>query len=428
MDQLPKKSAWIWVWRIAAGMFVVFALAILAGVAFLKTRPMPSANELAAADERYQKARALFPASAPETKSARVATSSTTTLDADSTAALQARADRLYRNIFEDNLGRGGFDVLAHGSDHKKILDHVDDARALAALYDKGVRVSPKLTRNFRLKHAPDVNAMANELSDDHNFKDVIEALKFMRVIDCPASGLPDRGQIQDHVSKVIGSNLQPLPAELMKLDLNLLAPRRPMDWQRCIGLQLDYAHDLRTATQELLDPAKAFHYTFALLNEELPNSWYKPFYVNGAGLYGAIVARPLYIAPTVNSRIVGEQVIQDYATAFSNHNAQDVQESVAIEMQRMNEQIKSRVIAGAIELRRGAPIPSPDQIRPDSYFFDPVTQRPYKLYVSRTNPNYVELHVRRPVVDGDGRKFEMDVYQFNLPANHPGLQGIPTL
>jgi hypothetical protein len=159
-----------------------------------------------------------------------------------------------------------------------------------------------------------------------------------------------------------------------------------------------------------------------------MPNNWYSSIYTNGIALYGAVVGPAMSFAPTVNSRIIEEQVLQDYATAWSHHDTQDVQGFVATELQRMNEQIKSRVVAGAIELRRGAPIPSPDQIGPGSYFFDPVTQRPYKLYVSRDNPNYVQLHVRRPVVDGDGRKFEMDVYQFNLPANHPGLQGVPRL
>lgn len=453
MDDKPTKSGWRWVRRIALVLLIMILLPIIGGLIYLKSLPMPSREKLDAADRRYREVRALFP------KTDLRANSTTTTLTADpnSTAALQAECDRLYLKIFEDNLGLGGWDVLAHGADKQKMRAHLDDAKALAAFYDKGIRLSPEFRVKFKLKYASVLNGFAwmltdepfilspdlkrkleqkrsedrlpQEMIDDHYNKMVL-ALKFLRVVDCPSSGFPDRGGlIHDDLSRIKNNALQPLTPELMKLELNLLAPREPMDWESYVAMDLDYYHELRFAGQELLDSRNSFQYAKFALSTQMPNSkWYKPIYTNGAALYGAIVGPPLHIAPMVNTRIAEEQQLQDYAAGCAHHSIpNEIPTFVALELKSNNEQIESRLLAGSIELRRGAEIPTPDRIGPDSYFFDPITQRPYRLYISQDNPNYVHLHIRRPVINGN-QHTEMEVMAFYLPVNQAGLSAIPKL
>lgn len=407
---------------------VVFTIAILGGLIYVRTRPMPSVDQLNAADRRYRDVRALFPN--PQTRNEPTSPTLVATTD---TAALRARGDRLFRNIVEDRYGLGGFEsVLVNGADREKILAHLDEARALAALYDKGIRVSPGI--RFKPGQGRIFSSLAYCIATDSGrtgcdttYEQFVEALKFLRVVGYQASSLPSFQLIDDPLLNRPRDTLAPLPAGLMNLDLNLLAPGGPMDWDRCVAFELDFCHELRLGAQDLLDSRTAFKYVKYGVSSNYVDSCYKPVITNALGLYGAVAGPPMHFAPNLEKHIQFEQSLEDYAAAWSRHEAPaEVPADIASAFRQNNEQIESRLRAGGIELRRGAPFPSPDTIGPGSYFFDPITQRPYKLYVSRENPNYAHLHVRRPVIAT--QHTETTVMEFYLSADHPGLENVPKL
>lgn len=101
-----------------------------------------------------------------------------------------------------------------------------------------------------------------------------------------------------------------------------------------------------------------------------------------------------------------------------------------------------SRLYAAGIELRQGKPLPSLETIDSSSYYFDPVTQRPYLLRIEGvmapaigTKPGHVILSICRPIQQSgiikNGKTIKVEgraMFTIVLPSNHPGLERIPRM
>lgn len=465
MDEPTRKSGWRLVRRMAAWTLIAFLMLMGAGIIYLKSLPLPDPEVLAEADNQYRRTRALFPDVRPTTgTAARTAIESTGT---SSTLAAQARCDRLFREMIAAERGDGQRQALIGLGmiSAEDVVGSVDKAKELAALYDQGVRVSPELQAEW-MRHGGRViiNQLAMALWLDarpgetarqiysrwgidqldpaeraKRFEGYFTALKLLRVVNAPVNdnglelfmiGGKQRAQNILYLTEV-----EDLPPELMKMDLNLLAPREPLDWTRGVASSLDFTHDGTAAWQSLLKASNAFDFFKALNEKNEPDTWYKPIQATLIGAGGAIVGPPMFVAPQLTWQMERAKDMQDYARALARGQLDpaNISYGTVFTLQMTNEQIGSRLLAGGIELRRGAAVPAPDKIGPDSYFFDPILQRPYKLYVQPAQKDWVDLCVRRQVAphaprQGEKPENEMDVTKIRLPANHPGLEGLPRL
>ncbi|MCE5230504.1 hypothetical protein LLG95_13050 [bacterium] len=462
MSETPAKSPWCLVRRIALFLFILFALAILAGLAFLKTRPVPSPESVADATRKYAMIRPLFSGREAEPNAAPAPTSAT--------LAMQADCDRLALEIVNTKYENASRDrMIVSGHITPRIMVNLDRAKALAAYYDKGLKISPEarreLERNFGgYSVAYIARAMIYDIRPDDTQDSIeagrkyyktldqldpaaraqmlgriVQALKLMRVVDTPIPGMGLGGCFRKSNDSWQIEAQPSLAPELMNLDLDLLAPRKPLDWDHCTALELDRVHEKTLSLQRLLNAPDAFRFFDSMSADEYPATWYKPFQIKAIAIGGAIAGPAMFIAPQLKFQLIAEDAVQQYAAmkAGNNIDPSKIDFDTAANIGNGNEQIASRILAGAVQLRKGAPVPAPDKIGPDSYFFDPITQRPYKLYVSHSPTGAVYLHVRRtvaPYEDWDSslqrriKKTEMEVTRIYLPANHPGLQGVPPL
>lgn len=440
-----------WVWRIAVWGFILLLIAIGAFVGYFKSLPTADPQKLAAADARYNQIRALFPA--PLTTTQTAASAIPNVSDANSTAVLQARCDQLFASLSTLDAKPSFYWTLPRFT-----REELDAARGLAAMYDKGMRVSPEARAKYKWFTAPQmVESLAKALVADlqpgdkwqtfsqklyaidfdklspaeraKRFERYELALKFLRVTGCPAGNLNIREQfdMSDVLGKSNGPALRPLPPEYSNLDLKLLAPREPLDWDFCLATVLERERKACLNFEEMTHAAKAFEMFKDLSIQSGRGKWYEPAIANVSGVIGAVIGPPKFIVPALESELRIEQNIQNYAVAYKkNALTHDILSKGRI-LEFQLEQLRSRLVAGGIELRRGGSVPTPDQIGPDSYFFDPMTQRPYLLYAKTEPTGLVRLSVRRPIMKDTQQNVEgREVFSIMLPANHPGLDRVP--
>lgn len=458
MDKSPGSPVWRQIRRLIFTALFLFVLAIIAGLIYLRTRPVPSPESIAEAGRKYKQVRALYRDAPSSTTLAAALTSNPTS----TSLALQAECDRLALDLVNSTYAFTDQSRIIFGHPSVKIMACADQASALAAMYDKGVRLSPEALREFEQKFGNRiVAAMVQYIIMDAGPQDtsesidkkprvldgcdaagrarmmerIVTALKLMRVVDSPIPGgvawhFRDPKNYSPHLEQ------QPvLPPELMNIDLELLAPRKPLDWDHYLGLELDYHREYSLTMQRLMNPPNAYQIWAGMTQDEFPDAWYKPIQVIAIGAGGAVASPRMFFGPELKHSLQREESIQQYAAAYAARTLDPSKIETAWVFD--NEQISSRVLAGAIELRRGGTVPDLNKIGPDSYFFDPITQRPYNFYVSPAKNGAVYLHVRRPVApyedwDPDGQqritKNEQEVTKIYLPANHPGLERVPKL
>lgn len=458
MAQSQGSSLWRWIRLTAFFAFVIMILVIVGVRIYLNHLPRPSAEKIATTEQNYRRVRALFPENTSTTLSS---TPPVLPHSATTTESLQARCDRLFIEISQIK-----YDFLS-GDHYPRIgQEDVDRARALAALYDSGVRVSPEARRGYRLTSDGVVveflarsifldfkpegrehpiterifQTRSKMLDDDRagQFARYVEALKFLRVVNCPVSGQSLSGANNDFIrgplKKLDGYSLGPLPPDLENFDVELLAPRGRLDWDACVALELDRDRDEAAAFEKLMHAGNVYRFTKNQIDNDFPDTWYKPVQSNLVGIGCAIVLPSLSAAPKLESRLGAEKGMQDYAAALKRNNLTQETVAGAHVLEYQNDQIIARAEAAAIELRRGAKLPSPGDIGPDSYLFDPVTQRPYMFTQETVSPGVVKVSIRRPLTrilmnPNDKKVIEgIEVISVCLPANHPGLANVPKM
>lgn len=456
MEENTNKSGWRWVIRIALGIFILLVLAIGGGIIYFKSLPMPDPKEFAAAEQRYRQVRSLFPNSTSPKRDARQTTS--TANIAGTSQTLQARCDRLFAALLMKP-----YDPFRGEYNPRLTREDLDNAKALAALYGQGVRVSPEARASYRMSTngrllgfmakallldikpgdgnlaITEKSIKARRISDAElpkYFERYVESLKFLRVVNCPVSrmdNLMNDEFMRGYLSKKTGDSLSPLPPELSNFNVELLAPRGPVDWENYMALELDWLHDDCVGTEKLLHAGNAFRYLKNMQKDRVSDTWYYSTLNNVGAAVGAITMPPTMFAPMVESNLKLEQGIQNYAAALKKNELTPEAVRGAAILNYHNEQILARLEAAGIELRRGEALPMPDKIGPDSYLYDPVTRQPYMLQAKPESPGVVRLSIRRPIMkstihsaSGDKQVDGWEVMSVLLPANHPGLERVP--
>lgn len=433
---------------------IVFFVLNLSCIVYLQTRPMPSNTDIDAGEQEYRRVRAMLPDPTPRHDAA--TTRSLTTVAANETP--QQKCDRLVREILAPNqiLVRTG------GNTHykeKKVFAVFDKVKAIVALYDQGVRVSPEISGRY----SPDDHRVLSFIStilasglkaDDsdtsrqtkyqfayqysaQNFTNTLEGLKFIRATDALLLER-DFYSACSFVKDSLSSTSLALPREISALDLNLLAPRGSYECDRVIKLALDERRLRLREHKKFLKFGTAYR-NFKQDIQIGADSWANNAAVrNALAFTAAIVLPPTIISSEIRKEIENEKKVETFATALANHNIQPDKipgkTFDLIEAASGSEQIRLRRLAGALELRRGAAIPSPDKIGPDSYFYDPLTQRPYQMYQLPGANNTVQVVMCRTVAPytqshANNRPLNLkqaNVMTFTLSANHPGLEAIP--
>ncbi|MEN6625875.1 MAG: hypothetical protein ABFD69_06590 [Candidatus Sumerlaeia bacterium] len=442
MAEREKRSVGRWLLRIVFASIAAVFLLIAIGVIVLYSRPRPSAESLAAAEERYREVRALYPGATTTTLAA-VAASPTPAAPA-TTETLQARCDRLYLDLLVPA-------DFMDGLNPYRLKDKMDSARQLAGLFDSGVRVSAEARSHYRHVHNRALMAMADylwqdavptgmQMGDSYDFKDpdpaarakrferLILTLKYLRMIDC--SGEQWNNQAMKCLN-LYAIQMEKLPPELAAIDLGLISPRRVLDFQAIVALQLDYLRDARKVYEQMMKPGVVFQYVHEHEFRTEHGDWFIKASKYLACAASAVLYPPLYGAKTLDQALKFEKAHHDYAAALAK--GPSVPPVMMFSPLGREMRLYSRLVAGAIGLRRGDPIPPPEQIGPDSYFFDPVLQKPYKMYRERnvhsSDPQSAAyLYIRRPYVVESGVIQEYDIIRIPLPSDHPGLENVPGL
>ncbi|MEN6625131.1 MAG: hypothetical protein ABFD69_02765 [Candidatus Sumerlaeia bacterium] len=411
-------------------------LVIVAGLLLYHGAAMPSVETYAKAEKRYRETRALFadPITTVPVQAAPVS------ITVQTTESLQARCDRLFLELLVPQ-------APLNANEYAALDSKLETALELAGMYDRGVMVSSEAKTQYRVfQHAGALGYLAGRIAYAHNprsghpefvfnepdpavraqkFGDLVNALKFMDVIDCP--------MIHCSVYDVFDRCITPmdwrkqdmipvLPPEVAAMDLALIAPRRPIDWDWRLTQYLEYTHehtlrfkkmsDTRFVYQQRINARRATH------PEE--NRWYHVpvLYASGA----EAVVNALWNGPEYCNRLLKqEKGLQDYAASL-----QETPKPPNINLDGIFHDLRPRLIAGGVALRRGERLPAPGQIGPDSWFFDPVMQRPYKFYIEKRSAGVARLCVCRPYVFETGEVKDLPEFTITLPAGHPGLENVP--
>lgn len=422
---------------LCCALSLLVIILVVAWLFFFPRIPRDIKNEIAAAEQRFQQVRALYPDPTPRP-------------DLKPTSgSLQALADQLFLEIMiEPN------ELILNSYDREGLMSRLPKARELAGLYDSGVRVSDEAKLKYTLRRGEAIPWLASGIvcdvkkispNDEYIFghpwklgepdryrnsakiENVIAAFKFLRMVDCPTEARKlDALRECFEVDEDASDTLPVIPPQLMALDPDLIARRGPVDWQNHIRLCLDYRHEITVNDTRRLDPRFAFRVgQQQYMRKDL--AWYKKaggFFICVLG--GIIFPREEYTRESIRDKIRDQDEILRYAQNYLGKKT-----NLANPLEFSISSVHTRLIAGALQLRQGTPVPAPEQIGPDSYFYNPAARAPYKMYADRSTSSVTKLHIiwEYPDIysDDPNQVSEMDLIKIALPANHPGLDKIPT-
>lgn len=445
MAEQRERSPFRFLWRLTLIGALIVVVILGLGLGYLYSLPRPDRAVLAEAERKYEQVRALYPKLATpapvSTQTPQPKNQTQTT-----TESLQARCDRLFKELLLPT-------EIMTALDTRELDAKLENARELAAMYDSGIRVSDEARNLYRLVHADAFRYIAQSLAEGRHpgdpkalqygttwtareqdpvvraklFDNLVTALKFLRVADCPFQHLYIYQELivalQPPPINASGP-LRALPSELMTLDLNLLAPRRALDWPRCMALALEQCREQRKYWENMLDTGFVFDRLCEMESRaRVREPWSSKAFGYCRSVAGALVISRKHAPATLDYFRSVETNFEDYATSCAKSVAPIPADNTMIQLDF--DQLQARLIAGALALRRGEPVPPLDKIGPDSYFFDPVMQRPYILRASNTGRETGLLEVLRPFRFSNGVVQKMTRMNIALPANHPGLEKI---
>ncbi|MCE5230660.1 hypothetical protein LLG95_13855 [bacterium] len=423
-DQQHKSGRRVLKW-IALICCCVLLLTIAGGLLFLFSHPLPSEETITAADQRYQRTRALFPNFTPGPSQPTPTSHSTST-----TESLQARCDRLFLSVLIPCDPACG-DV----ADLTLIESKLPQARELADLYDTGIRVSPEARRhyalfrhNFTIRYLAETLLRGNGLQPDYNVRatKIVRALKFLKMIDSPNVNVNIELWLNDFLYSGGPSLLPPdLPPALKTLDTELISPRKPkpIDWDSYFPMILDQMHGMRKYQEKFLSPVFVFNYMRGLLHHsDPPERWYEKPIIYLISTKAAITHPRLQTPETLEDMLENESRVQHLAESWRAGKITPEKLTAALGASNIN--ISERLCAAAIELRQGAPLPAPAQITPDSYLYDLSLKKPFLLSVYELSTDVVCVLIQRAAAGNP----PMILKSINLPRKHPGLDNFRIL
>ncbi|MCE5230662.1 hypothetical protein LLG95_13865 [bacterium] len=432
--------------KFALVSFLIVGFLILVGLGIICSLPAPDPALAIDAEKRYERVRTAF-AAAPETGLPAEAPEADTT---PTSPALQAKCDALFEEMLYSYDSACG-----ETFDQNWVYSKLAKARELAALYDTGVRVSPATKKKYRLAHSYPIGQLATSLAHANDLgnqapnekiesiaQSIITAFKFINMIDCPSEHI--------HIDTIFDPNasmntLDPeghsyfkIPREYDTITPELVWPRnKPIDNAFYMALCLDRARERRKYFEKTLEPGFIYRKERERLDRrgarDVPDMVGNYF----EALVNAIVYPHIDGPQNLKTMIAREKNLQDAAAAYQ---AKTVRLEELVQILPGSYETSARLLAAELELRRGVPVPSADRITTDSYFFDPLAQKPFKLCVAKESDKISQLQLKRPasgsalvrqyagrysysVPDASGETLKI----IRLPATHPGLDNLTT-
>ncbi|MCE5231009.1 hypothetical protein LLG95_15630 [bacterium] len=395
----------------------------------------------------------------------------------------QQRCDQLFLSLLHkfDEYGDYRQNIRSYGPDDK----YVDSRRQLAelaAFYEKGIRVSDAARHKFKLPYGREIGLMQDTIVNyaigqryrERNLRAferphqpqpvtpekvdrMLEAMRMRRVTGCPAwpnGQYPPMTEVNWQLAWMLdpgGKNLStppPLPRPIETVPLELLAARDGRaEYETFLVLLAEMEAEYVNFRSELADPGKFFKWDWNRQQSWLTRYWNRGDFrsrVYYAGEFcGSVFDTVAYHRRRIEDseyamKQAGEML--DYIhEASTNGPIQRVTEEKLWQLKEYNDQIESRALAAALELRRGKPIPPPEAITADAYLYDLITRQPMLMFRSSAGPGMTRLHIawplrtmeKMPSITALVRRAEgPSAYCVNVILNstHPGLDTVPQI
>ncbi|MCE5230144.1 hypothetical protein LLG95_11165 [bacterium] len=428
-------------WRLVG--LILLVLILLIGRGFLghgvtseQTERMQRNQQVVA--ELQKKLAAERITSHPEENKGVATKDSITTMSADR-AALQERCDTLFKDIFDTWNSKphpAPFDVWAMQQTQNLSLSLLPQARELAALYDRGIRVSAKAKIGYRTnENALLISRLSYYLMESNGYKwgtkqsseeilkYLIPAAKFERVVELPLASSGVTSALQQLLDpepvtrKDMGFPPFTYPQAIQNLDLELISPRRAWDWREQLPGILEYSNAWANDFTKKMSTIRGTYDWICEIhgNGSVPEKiWRTALYLPGRQ---GQVETHLKFAEELNAQAGNVHSYADFTRNISDSSLTEMMIG-----SQTQEQIKSRLMCAGLEILHGNPIPT--QVTPDSYFYDPYRGGRVKIEQTPISKNNVRIKLSCSYA-ANPQEWNFVQSSIILPANHPALKEI---